>query len=141
MKFQKILVPVSGNKAGEDAVRLACSLVKESKGKVIVIYVVEVRRSLPLEAEIEPEIRKGEEALSQAEAIAEEEECEVNTDLLQAREVGPAVVDEANEQEIDLILIGLAYKKRFGEFSLGTTAPYVLKYAPCPVLLLREAIP
>lgn len=141
MKFQKILVPVSGNRASDDAIRLACSLVKETKGKVFVIYVVEVRRSLPLEAEIEPDIRKGEDALAQAETVAEEEEYEVQTDLLQAREVGPAVVDEASEQEVDLILMGLAYKKRFGEFSLGTAAPYVLKYAPCPVLLLREVIP
>ncbi len=61
--------------------------------------------------------------------------------MLQAREAGPAIVDEASEEEVDLILMGLAYKKRFGEFSLGTAAPYILQHAPCPVLLLREVIP
>jgi len=44
------------------------------------------------------------------------------------------------EQGIDLIIIGMPYKKRFGEFELGTIVPYVLKNAPCRVLIWREAI-
>jgi nucleotide-binding universal stress UspA family protein len=59
--------------------------------------------------------------------------------VLQAREVGPAIVDEAVERDVNLILIGMDYKKRFGEFSLGRVVPYVLKEAPCRVLLYREA--
>jgi nucleotide-binding universal stress UspA family protein len=75
--------------------------------------------------------------LKAAEAIAEEEELTLETQLLQARDVGPALVDEAMEREVDAIVLGLPYKKRFGEFSLGYVAPYLLKNSPCPVLLLR----
>jgi len=42
------------------------------------------------------------------------------------------------EREVDLVLMGVTYKKRFGVFSLGRVIPYVLEEAPCRVLLCRE---
>ena len=41
---------------------------------------------------------------------------------------------------MDLILLGITYKKRFGEFDLGQTAPFVLKHAPCRVWVCRQAV-
>jgi len=35
--------------------------------------------------------------------------------------------------------MGIGYKRKFGEFDLGHTAPYVLKNAPCRVWLARAA--
>jgi len=137
MPYSKVLVPVSGGTADAEAVKLAYSLVRRAKGKVLVAYVITVKRSLPLEASIEPEITKGEKALLAAEAIAEGEEIQLETELLQARDVGPALVDEAAERGVDAIVVALPYKKRFGEFSLGSVAPYLLKNAHCPVLILR----
>lgn len=95
---------------------------------------------MPLDAEVKPEIEKGEEILDRAERIAEEEDYSVETDLLQARDVGPAIVDEAIERGVDMVMMGLGYRKKFGEFSLGSTIPYVLKNAPCFVMLCREPI-
>ena len=70
--------------------------------------------------------------------MAEEQDCEIETDLLQAREAAPAIVDEAVEQEADLILMGVTYKRRFGQFSLGNVVPDVLQNAPCRVILYHE---
>jgi len=141
MRVKKVLVPVNGTKADEEAIKLACRLVKGVKGKIYVTYVIQVDRTLPLDAEIKPEIEKGEKVLDRAETIADEQDYKVETDMLQAREIGPAVVDEAIERTVDLIIIGMSYKKKFGGFSLGSTTPYVLKNAPCWVLICREPIP
>jgi nucleotide-binding universal stress UspA family protein len=138
MKFKKILVPVIGTEADDEAISLACRLGKKDKSKIWAVYVITVRRSLPLDAQIEPEIRKGEEILDHAERVAEEQDYELETDLLQAREAGPTIVDEAVEREIDLILMGVEYKSRFGQFSLGSVVPYVLKNAPCRVILFHQ---
>lgn len=135
VQFRRILVPVSGTEADDEAMKLACELAKKSKGKIWVFYVITVKRSLPLEAEIAPEVRKAEEILDHIESVAEEQDYEVETDLLQSREVGPTIIDEAVEREVDLILIGVTYKRRFGQFSLGNVVPYVLKNAPCRVIL------
>ncbi|HCP60084.1 MAG TPA: universal stress protein [Dehalococcoidia bacterium] len=141
MQFSKILVPVSGTQADEEAVKLACQLARKNKGKILAAYVITVKRSLPLDAEIESESRKAEGILDRMERIAEEEDCEIETDLLQARDTAPAIVDEAVEREVDLILIGITYKRRFGQFSLGNIVPYMLKNAPCRVILYHQYAP
>ena len=141
MEFRKILVPVSGTEADDEAMKLACSLAKRDKSKIYAVCVITIKRSLPLEAEIEPEIKKAEELLDHIENVAEEQDYETETDILQARDAGPAIVDEAVEQQIDLILMGVKYKRRFGQFSLGDVVPYVLKNAPCRVILYHQYIP
>ncbi len=141
MEFHKILVPVAGTKADEEAMELANRLLaKKNNGKICAVHVISIERALPLDAEIESEIRKAEDILNHIEGIAEEQGCKIETDLLQAREAGPAIVDEAIEREVDLILIGVTYKRRFGEFSLGDVVPYVLKNAPCRVILYHQPI-
>lgn len=140
MKLERMLVAVNGKDTDEETVKLACDLAKKAKAKVYAVYVIEVKRSLPLDATIEPEIEKAEKALSRAEEVAAERDYEVETELIQARDVGPAIVDEAVEKDVDLIVMGFGYKKRFGVFSLGRVIPYVLEEAPCRVLLYRENI-
>ncbi len=142
MEFNKILVPVVGTEADERAVELANRLLaKKNKGEICAVHVISIERALPLDAEVEPEIRRAEDILNHIEGIAKEQGFSIETDLLQAREAGPAIVDEAVEREVDLILIGLTYKRRFGEFSLGDVVPYVLKNAPCHVILYHQNIP
>jgi nucleotide-binding universal stress UspA family protein len=138
MRLERILVAVNGKDADVEVVKLACNLAKKPKAKVYVVYVIEVKRSLPLDAMIESEIGKAEKVLARAEEIASDKDYEVETNLIQAREVGPAIVDEAREREVTLILMGVTYKKRFGVFNLGRVIPYVLEEAPCRVLLCRE---
>ena len=132
------MVPVAGTEADDEAIRLACRLARRDKGKIRAVYVITLKRTLPLDAEVEPEIRHAEEILDHAESIAEEQDYEIETDLLQAREAGPTIVDEAVEREVDLILMGVTYKRRFGQFSLGSVVPYVLKNAPCRVILYHQ---
>jgi nucleotide-binding universal stress UspA family protein len=47
-------------------------------------------------------------------------------------------VDEAVERGVSLILMGIKYKKSFGQFSMGDVVPYVLKNSPCPVILYQQ---
>ena len=138
MEFKKVLVPVVGSEADEEAMKLACRLAKKDKGKVWAVSVVAIKRALPLDAEIDSEIQNAEVVLDRVESVAEEDDYEVETDVLQAREVGPAIVDEAVERGVDLILMGITYKRRFGQFSLGNVVPYVLKNSPCPVILYQQ---
>ena len=136
--FTRILVPVAGTEVDEETMRLACRLAKKDKGKVWAVSVVTVKRALPLNAEIDSDIKKAEDVLDRVEKVAEEEDYEVETDVIQAREAGPAIIDEAVERDVSLILMGVKYKKHFGQFSVGSVVPYVLKNAPCPVILYQQ---
>ena len=139
MAFHRILVPVAGTEADEEAIELANKLLsKKNRGEICAVYVISIERALPIDAEIESEIRKAEEILNHTENIAGEQGFRIETDLLQAREAGPAIVNEAIEREVDLILISATCKTRFGEFCLGDVAAYVLKNAPCRVILYHQ---
>jgi nucleotide-binding universal stress UspA family protein len=139
IRASRILVPVNGNPTDEDAVALACEIARRSKAAVYAIYVIEVKRTLPLDVDLPPEAAKGDTVLGRAEKVSDEFGVELETEILQARDVGTAIVDEALEREVDLIVMGIGYKRKFGEFDMGHTAPYVLKNAPCRVWLARAA--
>jgi nucleotide-binding universal stress UspA family protein len=141
----RILVTVAGHQVDDETVRLACRMARrkgegKQSSRVYAVHVVEVNRSLPLSAPVESEVDRGEQILDAAERIASEYGIEIETEMVQARDTGPAIVGEAEEWGADLIVMGLPYKRRFGEFNLGKTVPYVLKNAACRVILFRERL-
>ena len=138
IEVQHILVPVAGSAVDDEALQLACSLAKKNKAKIRVVYVILLKRSLPVDAEVDTEINRGETILDHAESLADELDCSVETDLLQARDAGPTIIDEVKDHNVDLIIMGIQYKRRLGQFSLGDVVPYVLKNAPCRVILYQQ---
>jgi nucleotide-binding universal stress UspA family protein len=139
IRASRILVPVNGNPTDDEAVALACEVARRGKASVYAIYVIEVKRTLPLDVDLPPEAAKGDTVLARAEHVADEFGVQLETEILQARDVGTAIVDEALEREVDLIVLGIGFKRKFGEFDLGHTAPYVLKNAPCRVWVTRAS--
>jgi nucleotide-binding universal stress UspA family protein len=138
MRFSNILVPVSGIAADDEAVRLACQMARQDKGKVLAIHVIEVQRNLPLSVENTQPIQRGESILEHADQLAKSIKGSVETELLQARAAGSALVDEARERGVNLVIVGVPYRKPLGDFVLGATTNYILKNAPCRVWLCRE---
>jgi len=139
IQLKDILVPVDGSQASLEALTLACLLAKRNKGRVYAVYVVEVARTLPLDADLSPEARQGEDVLARAEQVADSLDFEVTGELLQARDAGHAIVDEAIERDVDAVLFGMEYKRPLGEFQMGRTSQYILRHAPCQVVLCRSA--
>jgi nucleotide-binding universal stress UspA family protein len=139
-RLQAVLACVNGGVTDSEVVEMACNVAKRNKARVHVIYVIEVKRTLPLTAELDSEMEKGEAVLANAERVAEEAGYRAETEILQAREVGPAVVDEAVERGCDLIVIGVPYKLKFGSFDIGEAANYALKSSPVRVWLIRGAM-
>lgn len=135
---RSIMVPVTGSHASMQAVALACELARKNRGKVYVVHVIEVQRTLPLDAQVESDETAGDDILSQAQQIATDQNFDVEGEILHARDAGPAIVDEAIERGVDLIILGMAYPKRFGEFQLGRVVQYVLRSAPCEVWMCRH---
>jgi nucleotide-binding universal stress UspA family protein len=140
IQLREILVPVDGSQASLEALALACLLAKRKKGRVYAVYVVEVARTLPLDADLSPEAKQGEEVLARADQVADSLDFEVTGELLQARDAGHAIVDEAIERDVDGILFGIEHKGSLGEVQTGQTSRYILRNAPCQVVLCRSAV-
>lgn len=137
---QTYLVPVINSAASLDAVAIACNLAKQRKACVYVVHVIEVLRSLPLNAELDAEARRGEQLLRLAEEVAGQAGYPVTGELLQARAAGQAIVDEARDRNADVIILGVGYKRVIGAFEVGRTADFVLKHATCQVWVVRQGL-
>ena len=138
MTLSSALVAVRGVNCDDEVVRLACELLSAQKGKLYILHVIEVERGLPVDAEIGLATARGEEVLSHLEEVAARYKCSTDAELIQARHAGSGVVQEAVEKAVDSIVLGLPYRERYGSFSMGNTIPYVLKNAPCRVILWRD---
>jgi nucleotide-binding universal stress UspA family protein len=140
--FRRAIVALAGGPQDERIVRLVVELARPVRAEIVGVHVVEIEWSLPLDADIASGSEEAQQILDQAEVTAETAKSRLQPVLLQAREVGAALVDEATERDADLLVLGLTYRKRFGgDFAIGRTIPYVLKHAPCAVWVVREPIP
>lgn len=137
---RSILVPINGTAVTLGALSLAVRLAQMNRGKVYAIYVIEVARHLALEAELPAEIERSEAIFAQAQRALNERNSLVEFALLQARNAGATIVDEAMNIQAETIVLGIAEKHHAGELALGPTADFVLKHAPCQVWLCRAPL-
>jgi nucleotide-binding universal stress UspA family protein len=137
--FRRALIALNGGPSDARIVRLVAELARLTKGELIAVHVVEIDWTLPLDADIAGRSEEVQRVLDSAETVAEESKVRLEPVLLQARDVGAAIVDEAVERDADLLVLGVPFRTRFGgEFAIGRTIPYVLQNAPCAVWVVRE---
>src|SRR3989442_13396257 len=135
-----IVVIVDGKKLDNELVRLACLMAKRAKRKVHLVHVIEVPRTLPLKAVLTKESEYADKLLTEALTIAEEAGCEAVAEVVQARDAGPAIVDEAKDHACALIMLGLVRDTHKAHNELGKTVPYVLLNAPCRVWVVQDPV-
>jgi nucleotide-binding universal stress UspA family protein len=138
---RRAVLHLSGSPVDGDVIELGCKLARAEKTELVAVYVVEVDWRHALDDDLEVEREEASRALDVAEGHAERAKVKLETQLLQARDVGAALVDEAIALEADAIILGLPYHVRFGgDFAIGQTVPYVFKNAPCRVFVVREPV-
>ncbi|HYB75194.1 MAG TPA: universal stress protein [Candidatus Sulfotelmatobacter sp.] len=133
----RILASINDPEQIVDVMCLACNLAGEDRhAEVHALHVVLIPRALPLDADVKAELALGESLLAKAEEVAEERfGRRVHTDLLQARAVGPAILEEIREKGIDAVVLGYRRRRGFARGFLGTTVDYVVKHATCRVVI------
>jgi nucleotide-binding universal stress UspA family protein len=140
--FSRVVIALNGGSCDDRIVRIVVEAARPTKSEVVAIHVVEIDWTLPLDASVAERSESAQRVLDTAEAAAEHLHGRLEPVLVQARDVGAAIVDEAVEREADLLVVGLPYRKKFGgDFAIGRTVPYVLKNAPCAVWVVREPMP
>jgi basic amino acid/polyamine antiporter, APA family len=158
LAYRSILVPVFGTKFDDDIVATAGRLAAAEqaatddgagRARLALIHVIEVPLTLPLEAGLPAEREAAaRRALERAREVAEEYEgVEVTTETVRARDVGAGIVAAARQGDAEAIVIGgePPSKIRGGATlggigaakpaEIGAATEYVLKKAPCQVLL------
>ena len=139
--FRRAVVALNGGSSDARIIGIVADQARAIKAELVAIHVVEIDWTLPIDADIAGRSEEVQRVLDTAEDVAEDHKVTIEPVLLQARDVGAAIVDETIERGADLLVVGLPYRKRFGgEFAIGRTIPYILQNAPCTVWVVRDPI-
>ncbi|MEX2547341.1 MAG: universal stress protein [Chloroflexota bacterium] len=139
--FRKAVLALNGGPTDELVIHLGCQLAKPANAELVAIHVIEVDWRHELSEELTTENETASALLDMAEGIAEQYKVKLTGDLLQAREVAAALVDESIEVGAEAIIVGLPYRQRLGgDFAIGDAIPYIFQNAPCQVIVVREAV-
>ena len=141
MMYKKILVPTDGSEFAKKAEKHALFLSKVSGAEIIAVSVTENNfvNGLPLD----DEIYQLNQILKERSEENLKEFDELNDDDLKIthviREGSPArvILEVAQEEDIDLIVMGSSGKSGFDRFIMGSVADKVVNSAKCAVLVVH----
>jgi nucleotide-binding universal stress UspA family protein len=134
--FRRVLVPMKLGVIGEEMVATAIRLAQEQAGEIVAVHVIRVPLDKALEAELLDEEERAEASIAEAKLLGSEHGVAVEGMTVRARAIGQAIVDTAREVDADLIVLGASPRWRRQSRFFSPTVEYVLKKAPCEVLIV-----
>jgi nucleotide-binding universal stress UspA family protein len=144
--FRQIVVGTDGSDTATEAVRQAADLAKKVEAKVGIVSAFEPvsqqrlreeRQQVPEDVAHTVGPREDVEAtLAEAAKVVESEGVEVTTFARQG-DPADAILDVAEEENADLIMVGNKGMTGAKRFLLGSVPNKVSHHAPCSVLIVR----
>jgi len=139
--FKKILIPTDGSEYTKAAVRKGLEMAKAAGAEVTALYVVDQTSfiNFPMDSTIVSVYtlleKEGEEAMEYVKKEAEALGVKVTTRI---EEGSPSrkIVDLSAEH--DLVVMGTLGRTGFSKLLLGSVAERVVRFAKCPVLVVRS---
>jgi nucleotide-binding universal stress UspA family protein len=84
------------------------------------------------------EVEAAEKELNDAKGLIEKAGLKADTHLMvRGLSPGEDIVKFAQEEHVDLVVIGIERTSKVGKFVFGSNAQYVILEAPCPVLTVK----
>jgi APA family basic amino acid/polyamine antiporter len=133
LEYRSILVPIVTGPESHDAVEVAARLATERAGRIVLLRVIVVPLELPLDADLGAELAEADRVLDEARAVAAPYGVRVVERVVRARHAGRAIVAEAERRVSEIIVLGAPRGRHRAIF--GHTVDYVLKHAPCRVMV------
>jgi APA family basic amino acid/polyamine antiporter len=132
----RILVPMKLGPIGEEVLATAIKLAEEQGSTISALHVVHVPMDQPLGAEMLEAEERAEASLAEAKLLAAEHGITVEGRIVRSRAIGEAIVEEARREGVDLIVMGSAPRWRRQSRFFSPTVDYVLRQAPCEVMVI-----
>ena len=145
--YTRILVPLDGSPTAERGLREALALAASQKATLYLLHVV-ADFALLLEMsdaynyeDMRKSLRQyGLEVLAKARAAAQTEAVHTETLMREVTgdRIGEVIVNQAQQHQCDLIVMGTHGRRGFSRVTLGSEADWVIRHSPVPVLLVRQ---
>ena len=141
-KFSKIMVAVDGSEHSLKAAEYALEVAKSFNAQLFAITVTSVPQSYHLRQEDvleeSSEMNDSKAWLEKFSREAKTDNIELKTELINShRPVDYVILEYAEENNIDLIVVGTRGRSGFKRLLLGSIASSVVTYAHCPVMVVK----
>jgi len=146
IQLKKILLPTDFSRCAEQALTHAWELAKQYQTELHMLHAIVLHEDDPHSAahhftdadEIHSRLKKT--ASARMDTNIDAHTGEVQVVKAQERGIAPATVimEYANENDIDLIVMGTHGRRGLEHFLLGSVAEEVVRTAGCPVMTIRE---
>jgi nucleotide-binding universal stress UspA family protein len=147
--FSKILVAIDGSEASLDAANYAIDVAKKYNAHLNALTVIDSSKPRYLTAsfiaaptyglrELEELKQSAQKWLDKVSALAVENNIRLTSQIVEDS-VSPAnsIVNYAENEHIDLIVVGTRGRSGFKRLLLGSVASKVVTYASCPVIVVK----
>jgi len=134
--YERILVPLKLGPIGDEVLATAVKLAGEHAARIRVLHVIRVPLDLALDADLADAEESAEAAIAEAKLLAAEHGIEIEANIVRGRALGEAIVEEAWANGADLIVMGSAPRWRRQSRFFSPTVDYVLRRAPCEVMVV-----
>jgi nucleotide-binding universal stress UspA family protein len=137
--LQRIVVPVSGSRASDQALELAARLGQSQRAEIAPVYVMEVPLTVGLEMRLPEQEARAEAVLAQARTLVASHGLPVHPISIHQRSVAEGVLRVAEQEEADAIVIGVGAERGFSRSEAAMrTITELLRRAPCEVIIARS---
>jgi nucleotide-binding universal stress UspA family protein len=141
MASKTYLVPVDFSKGSEAALDSAIRIAKEHGGKLLLLHVISTAYTFPLEAGF-PDIfetleKNARESMSELIRRKRLKPRQCRSMLIAGVNPADVIAAVAKKSRAAMIVMGSHGKTGFQRFVLGSVAERTLRYAECPVLIVK----
>lgn len=138
---------IDGSQPSIDAAEYAMEMAKKDGAQIIALTVNRIPLSSyglatpegELESPKEKEnIRQSKQRFDNLDQNAKQNNVELKTELINSQmSVDGAIVEYAESEGVDLIIMGTRGRSGFKKLLLGSVASAVVTYSPCPVMIVK----
>lgn len=146
-RFKKILVPIDGKKGSLECLKLASHIAVQNNSEIHMVHVVNlsvIRKVTALSDNDEQALIEKSEKQAEVyfKTFIKQIENELTkkikfiTKIFRAKNVGEALIEYAQKNDMNLIVIGLTSKKHASDVVVGHVTLRVVEFSHIPVLTL-----
>jgi len=150
--FSKILVPIDGSEPSFHAARIASNIADKFQSEIIVLYVVVspskseyanltgLVTPKQIDMIIENAKKESKNWFKRIEDMVKEENSNIKISMkviITGVAVYGEVIQYAQQENIDLIVVGTRGRSGIKKLLLGSTASGIVTYSSCPVIVVK----
>jgi nucleotide-binding universal stress UspA family protein len=138
LQISKILVGVDGSEYSDKAFEYAVSMIQNHKQQLLIVHIIEDLGNIGY-SNFNQLKQDSQTILQKYRTMAERKGLKSSIKIIEDQGNSPAekILDIAETEKVDIIIVGTKGRKPLEQFLLGSTSYKVVHYSKCTVIIVK----